>query len=325
MKSHLTRAIRWLSYLLTIAAIIYFVRRFAAHFDGIRDLGPAGPLGLLLVATSVAYALLLVLLAWAWRDLLKAAGAQVGSFLAPFEVYSRSQIGKYLPGNVFHFVGRQVLGIRKGWSHTELGAASVFENILLILAASACTVFGVTSWYQRELSQGPAASLWIAPIVVLIAWGSLIALGRFTRLKKSDRFAAFRKLATSSVLFRAWVLQVTFFVGCGILLWTLAHWRIPGLDLRDLPVFLFAFSVSWLVGFVSPGAPGGIGIREVMLTLTLRKVIPEADTLLLGALLRLVTTGGDFLLWSAGALVGARVEKRPETPHSSLHPRQEQP
>ena len=64
-----------------------------------------------------------LLLAEAWRRLL---GPGTGAVATRHyhALYGRSQIAKYLPGNVFHLVGRQVLGRALGVSQARLAVAT---------------------------------------------------------------------------------------------------------------------------------------------------------------------------------------------------------
>ncbi|MBZ9922625.1 hypothetical protein LB579_33760, partial [Mesorhizobium sp. BR1-1-7] len=74
-----------------------------------------------------------ILLASGWREILVYVGVD-----RPFRwavwAYATSQLGKYVPGNVFQLVGRQALGIAAGISNAPLAKSSVLE--LLIIAAS---------------------------------------------------------------------------------------------------------------------------------------------------------------------------------------------
>ena len=56
---------------------------------------------------------------------------------------------------------------------------------------------------------------------------------------------------------------------------------------------------AWIAGFVTPGAPGGLGIREAVMVIV--GAGTSADKLLmLGILLRVVTFGGDLVCALAG-------------------------
>ena len=56
-----------------------------------------------------------------------------------------------------------------------------------------------------------------------------------------------------------------------------------------------AYVLAWLVGLVTPGAPAGVGIRELVLLFVLKGVIPETDLLLAVVMGRVVTIFGDVL------------------------------
>jgi uncharacterized membrane protein YbhN (UPF0104 family) len=57
-----------------------------------------------------------------------------------------------------------------------------------------------------------------------------------------------------------------------------------------------------LAGFVVPGSPAGVGVREAVLVLTLEPHLPSDGALLLALSLRLVTTFGDLLFFAICAL-----------------------
>ena len=43
--------------------------------------------------------------------------------------------------------------------------------------------------------------------------------------------------------------------------------------LNTVALSIFAFSLSWVVGFITPGAPAGLGIREATLILFLQSSV----------------------------------------------------
>src|SRR3546814_6780064 len=57
--------------------------------------------------------------------------------------------------------------------------------------------------------------------------------------------------------------------------------------------FIGAFTTSWIAGFVVPGAPAGLGVREVVLTAWLAGALPPATAVLLVVALRIATTIAD--------------------------------
>ena len=67
------------------------------------------------------------------------------------------------------------------------------------------------------------------------------------------------------------------------------------------PTWLSAFALSWTLGLVVPGAPGGLGVFEAALLLRLSGALPEPAVLAVALSYRLVVTVADLL---AAGLVG---------------------
>ncbi len=61
-------------------------------------------------------------------------------------------------------------------------------------------------------------------------------------------------------------------------------------------------AISWSIGFVSPGAAAGIGVRETILILLLGGVIEPAPATSTAVAYRLVTTFGDLITCAHGGI-----------------------
>ncbi|MGD9700712.1 hypothetical protein [Acinetobacter sp.] len=62
--------------------------------------------------------------------------------------------------------------------------------------------------------------------------------------------------------------------------------------------------VAWLVGLITPGAPAGVGVREMVLLFLLGDQIAHLNLLLAVLLGRIVTMGGDLLFFIISILLG---------------------
>jgi hypothetical protein len=60
------------------------------------------------------------------------------------------------------------------------------------------------------------------------------------------------------------------------------------------------FAVAWLAGYVVPGAPGGLGVREAMMVLLLSPILGAGTAVGLGVTLRVTTTVGDAVAFLIG-------------------------
>jgi hypothetical protein len=249
-------------------------------------------LELLLLATlagALLYGLSGFLLSAAWRQIL--AIERPPGPAAPYHaVYGRTQIAKYLPGNCFHFVGRQVLGRALAHSQAALALASLLEAMLLVAVAMSLALplaLARLGAWSLVLLAGAAAAL------ALTFAAPRLLPARFGRGADSS---ADRSVALPAArLLRAIPLYVAFFATAGGLLWLLAA-AAAGSSPAAAPgplTCVGALALAWAAGFVVPGAAAGIGVREAVLMIALDGALaPEAGAAVALAL-RLVTTAGD--------------------------------
>ena len=51
------------------------------------------------------------------------------------------------------------------------------------------------------------------------------------------------------------------------------------LKIDNLPIIICAQVFAWMGGFITPGAPGGLGVREALLTMILSDILPATLSL----------------------------------------------
>lgn len=232
-------------------------------------------------------------------------------------VYAKANIGKYLPGNVMHYVERNLFAGKLELSQKQIAAASVSEIASLVLAAFFMGIFLAFSqtrdalaavlrklpFVQRLLEypsgSGHAASenlpagrifcICIAAVILVVCVVFAVMAVRYCRRKWQYDFGSFLKTFLASFFIYAAVLVI---LG-RILVWF--YWYLDGRPSAGQALQITAaYIIAWVLGFVIPGAPGGIGVRETVLTLLLTPVTGRDSIVVLGVLHRLVTVAGDF-------------------------------
>jgi len=68
-------------------------------------------------------------------------------------------------------------------------------------------------------------------------------------------------------------------------------------DIKRAFQVLSIFSLSWLAGFLTPGAPAGIGVREAVMIALMEGIIGTSNSLIISVLFRLVTITGDVMMF----------------------------
>jgi len=313
--------------LVSLGYIAYSMWSQRAVLEAFRP--DTGDVLLLLLGTAI-YGSTGFLLAEAWRFLLVWSGENVCPREA-LRIYARTQIARYVAGNIAQLASRQMLGRLSGWTHLGLGVSGLFELFSQISVGAIITLLAVAATgLQTGREMGEAAMLLLA-----IVAGTLFILPRIARLITARYGAEFGTRLAQCRLIRLWpamLLHLGFFLGGGIVLDLVVYVVTPGAPLlSDLPAMIGLFAAAWLCGCITPGAPAGIGVREAVLTYGLASmmpasVMPEGDALLVAGLLRLITLGGDVLFFAWGGRLSARQAKavrRSTDPSSSSPPRTE--
>jgi uncharacterized membrane protein YbhN (UPF0104 family) len=270
----------WLNILgasLGLLGMVFVIDRLSSY-AGQVDVGRFGSTAWWTLAIMVVvYGIANLLLALAWWQLLLHLGACVTTRWA-VKAYGISQLGRYVPGNVFHFVGRQALGLASGVAGRQLVKSALWE---LGLVATAGTILGVlaTALPRAGLSVEVAAAAAGATFAVLELGLCYIVSARVGI---------------------ALALQVAFLsISGAVFVGTVALIVPTVVSQVGVAPLMGAFTVAWLVGLVTPGAPAGMGIREVVLFFLLNGMMGEGDLLMSVIAARLVAMAGDLLFFTA--------------------------
>lgn len=284
----------------TLAALVFVVFAVQRSF-GQLSADVTSPTFLATIAGgSLAYALLLLLLAFGWHGMLAAIDRPAIALLPALAIYARTQVYKYLPSNVLHMVGRYVEARTAGASHTALGIAQLVELALLSAAGGVIASILALPLLLDQLRFHGLEALLLPAIVIGCTGVVTVLFAAVARRLKVQRLAG--RIVGRGVL--ALGLYLLFMLGSGGLALALA-WSLGGPGAAS-PQIIGITAAAWLIGFLVPGAPGGLGVRDAVLIAGLTAAgIPGATTVALGH--RLITTFGDVLL----ALIGFAMKRKP--------------
>ena len=265
---------------------IYFIAvQLSLHKESLLAWRPGAKDITMLSISAIVYAWANYLLAFAWIYLLSRNGEPVPVKTKLIGIYGRSQIAKYIPGNILHIGGRHLLGMSAGLTHKALAFAAIYEITGLLSAAMLISLIGL-QWFDVDI----AALKWLPVLSPTLIVGYLIfpsILSKFS--KQLTIYGKWHQLSVPLFIYLAFFL----IAGFALLLLLLDYSTNP--DLKLFVTALTAFAVAWSVGFITPGAPSGIGIRESILIILLSPLISAEYAIILSFLFRLVTVMGDLL------------------------------
>lgn len=279
-------------------------------------------------AATLLCALLVPISALAWKRMLGGLGHKQKLFPL-LAILATSQAGKYLPGNVGHHVGRVGLSLAQGIPLAALVASMAYEICLLLIAAllvslGAGALSGPGLGVLLRLGNGDASVLVAIALAVLglaaipllsplLSWATSMVL---RRRSGGHDIKASLPLRTILEVLGLYMLAMLL-VGAGLVMLSVGLFQGARVDYALLAA---AFALAWVVGFVTPGAPAGLGVREALLLLMLAPSMGAANASLLIIALRMATTLGDMLCFALGLAMMPRVRARRQVPQGPTMP-----
>lgn len=281
MPSTLKRYLQWSGSILAFAGMGFIALRLRDYGADI-DFTRFDSIAWLIISSFVLiYGFANLKLAFAWRNLLTHYGFSVSRRWA-LKVYGVSQLAKYVPGNIFHLAGRQAIGMAAGIPAWPLAKSSLWELGLLSAAGGLFVLLALPFWVIN------------LPIVA--------SVGAFLLMVAIGTIVLRHYVGTPMAYALGWYigfLMLSGFLFAGLIELVSAH---PGKVTSLWIPICGAYVLAWLVGLVTPGAPAGVGVRELVLLFLLKGIVTKADLLLAIVLGRMVTVLGDLLYFFAALL-----------------------
>ena len=276
------------------SSLLYFCIYFFYNIDQISFDINFEKNGINLFISFIFCVLSIYLNAYAWKYIVKWFGEEFNNN-NPVSFYVLTNVLKYVPGGIWHFVER--FNFIKRISNPQIALYStLIEPYFMLSGSFLLASLGVIF--------SPLYFFLILPLVFLNRKLIYLVLKRLGSLK--GKVFEVLKLANSKDQFgriniisffplRALFLEIGFilskFIGFYICLNT--FYATNNLNIIFL---LIVFSLSWSLGLVVPTAPGGVGVFEAFLLFFVGRNIPQ-NVILVGLIyFRIISTSADLLL-----------------------------
>jgi uncharacterized membrane protein YbhN (UPF0104 family) len=234
------------------------------------------------------------LLGWAWKKLLVWFGESNAQLKICLVVYSRTQIAKFIPGNIFQYPTRHVMGNRVGFRHPALVGAMIYEIMGVLVAGCTISIIGFPQgiYFGNSIILRLAVLpiIWIFPLVIQFVLIHF-SLGRKMGLEEKTVWEALKNL------FPTWAIYLVFFIFEGILLWCIVGGSTEKWFDVPLLYIISTYAVSSVLGLITPGAPAGLGVREAVMILILTGFIGAPAAAFVALTSRMVVTLGDVIFF----------------------------
>ncbi|MFB5649513.1 lysylphosphatidylglycerol synthase domain-containing protein [Leptospira wolffii] len=295
---------------LSALSLIYFFHILIPKLDQLPHIEWSPISCLIIFVCTLLYLTTTIIGGVNWGILLRDFGIQINNVEA-IKITAFTQFGKYLPGNVGHHLGRLYIAGRKGIPAIVTIQTIFYETVILIATSLLIGLSGVIKTYNNPWD------FWIRfSLVSLFIIASLTLPSKLLPSINKMDFKWLTKLKGNADL-----LSLNYSTIPKIISLNALSLSISGITLQILSIYIFhsheenplflisAYTASWLLGYLIPGAPAGMGIREVTLMSMLSIEYDQETALALTILLRVISLTGDGLCFIISGLIGKKFDQ----------------
>lgn len=282
--------------IVTIIAIIFIITRLLqSDFDYSQLLENKNIFPTIII--TLVQAIIVVTNTYPWKKLVELLARVKLPYFDTIVVYVKANLMKYVPGNVFQYVGRNDLAVRRNIPHLKVATATILDVGMTVLSAFLISLFFLYNYIIEFFKTINAPTfIWLLILIIIIAFIVLLLIFKDKiniKLKKYRYLVSKESIITLSkcLIYYIFVMLLSSLMYMIVIIFIL--------DVRiDNELFfkLFsAYTLSWLVGFITPGAPAGIGIKEAVMVSVTGGTIDTAVVALSMVILRILATLADGL------------------------------
>ena len=273
-----------------VAAIVYFLAAYLVRsWSTVKEYHWSLRLGWL-VLSGLVFFVFYISQAVAWWLLLRGFALH-SPFPVAMSTWGKSILARYVPGNVFMFVGRAWMSHGQGLPVDRVSAAMVYEQALGLCSALVAVAVLFPFWeYKRGVT---ALSLIAIPLFIVLLHPRVFRPLSAWGLRRLHRPPLDVTLGFGAVMGMLWYYVAAWMVA-GTGAWLLAR-AVTGLGVGSLPLVIVAYALSFVIGMAAFIFPSGIGVREAVLTKSLSRALPGGVALAWALLLRLWVTAIELL------------------------------
>jgi glycosyltransferase 2 family protein len=300
--------LKCLMYVAVAASLLYFGWAFKRNVEGLTSIDWTSRTVLVGVLSCCTVVVTHFFGTHVWRFLMADQNHRVPMRLA-MPVFFLSQLGKYLPGNVGQFLGRGVLARSTGIPVGVAVGTAVFEGIWCLVISLTLTLLSTWVLYDLVTLQSVNSAFasmagCLLILALVLPWLSVKVLNTvLPKLSRRVGGGALLRLPRWRTALLVSLLILTNFMLLGSVLKMQAEVFFSSPPVDGLSITLL-FNSAWVAGYVVPGAPGGLGVREAMMVVLLTPLTGAPIAAGLAVSMRLTSLLGDGLTILIGAISG---------------------
>jgi len=300
--NHTKKIVSAVGTLLMIISFVFIIERIMQYDIDFSILtSPWVTIGLLLLSIIVGLGYLLVGIAFQWLlESLSGLTLERIERRIVVKFYCIANLYKYIPGGILYVVGRNRLAFETDkLTHTKIALGTLIEGIVFAITGFVIAIvfaYNHFIYYIRQMS--------ISPFVWIIVGGFLFICVLLTFIFRQ----AIRQTLSKYIDTGLPLTVMPKFLGAHILMLFTQAVTFPltlmllgqSITLNLAFTIIGLYALSWVAGYLTPGAPNGLGIREAVMLMFLGGILDEGMLLSSIVIHRAVSVVGDVFIYGVG-------------------------
>lgn len=241
----------------------------------------------------------------AWFMILKGLGAKL-TLRQTLKVWMFANLGRFIPGTVWQYLGRVALAEKQGLARPLVVGSLVLEISLLLISGVLLVILSVPFWGIPSPLDLRYLLIFTPLLIVVLKpeWLKTVSLMIQKLLKRQETVVNLDlpvKFSLTALFFEGLNFTLS-----GVVIFLLLRAIIP-LPALALLSIVGMYALSWLIGYVTLIAPGGVGVTEGSLAalLSLYVAFPLASVVAVG--FRVVLTIVELITLAVVLLINHRL------------------
>ena len=197
--------------------------------------------------------------------------APTARFAVSIWVWARSFAARYIPSGAMTVAVRVLERERLGASRAQIFSATAYEQLVAVAAAAAVSLAAFAAAGRKP----PVIAIVVLVAVLVITAPAQPVVRWWGRRRQAGVQPPESVLLRNRVLLSATLLCACSWLVAGVAAWIF----VTSVTAGPAPAFAYllgAYTFAWLVGFLVPFAPSGLGVREATLIALLAPVLGAA-------------------------------------------------
>jgi len=305
------KLVKVLGNIVMLIAVIFIVKKIIDMDIDFSQLKSTSVISALIISFVIQTAIV-VMGCFPWLVFTQALSGKKIPFSKTMPVYTQSNIYKYLPGNVFQYVGRNKLASDMQISHVDVACATVMDIFFCVFSTGIISAVLLGGTIAKLIGKYGKNFLIIGICVISVVAVILFVLYFKFRDKFRQYISRYSKIFKGSNRFEMikgilyYFLQNTVSAFMYYFSMKLIFGDTSG-DFSLIITLTGAFMFAWIIGFITPGAPGGIGIRESVMIFVFGEA--HEEIMLFVLVMRISSIFADVMAFVIGKLY-SRLKKK---------------